>query len=157
MQIRLETVYKSESQVLFRLLQYSLFEESAFDGNEMNEKAEFDYPEFDSYFTDSSRQAFFIRSAEQNTLLGFSMIKAQQGFCSIEEFMILPKYRRKGIGRCAAKRCFERHQGVWSVTPSFNSEQAALFWKDVIKDCSVEILEHDRTITFRNGSEHQSY
>ena len=61
------------------------------------------------------------------------MQKSSSGH-SIAEFMILPKFRRKKIGKKAAVMCFEKYQGAWEVSPSYGSEQAYLFWKSVIDD-----------------------
>lgn len=61
MEIRLERVQREKEDTLFRLLQYSLFEESLTDLNDMNEDALFDYPWFQAYFTEDEREAYFIR------------------------------------------------------------------------------------------------
>ena len=42
MKIKLERVTKDKKDTLYQLLQYSLFEESLTDGNEMNDKAIFE-------------------------------------------------------------------------------------------------------------------
>lgn len=126
----------AQKDILYRLLQYSLFEESIHDQNEMTEAALFAYPWFDAYFTEKDREAFFIREQETGKLLGFAMINAYlQKFKtgrSIGEFMVLPKYRRNRIGKKAALMCFGLHPGNWEVSPSFGSRQSYLFWKHVI-------------------------
>lgn len=75
MNIYLEKVTIENKEILFRLLQYSLFEESLNDGNEMNDNALFDYIYFDKYFIEKEREAYFIKDQEQNTLLIKSLIK----------------------------------------------------------------------------------
>ena len=111
MKIRLDKAALPDRDTLFRLLQYSLYEESAYDGNQIGEDALFPYPWFDAYFTgDLSREAWLIRSRDGGKLLGFAMVntrlkKASSGH-SIAEFMILPPYRRQGAGRAAALACF---------------------------------------------------
>ncbi|MBQ9846066.1 MAG: GNAT family N-acetyltransferase [Oscillospiraceae bacterium] len=132
---KLVKVNISEKEILHRLLQYSLFEESETDLNEMDDTAVFEYKYFDSYFTDATREAYFVKSAE-NKLLGFAMIntymkKSPKGH-SIAEFMIIPKYRRKKIGKQAAFEIFNSHKGFWEISPSLGSEKAYLFWKNVI-------------------------
>ena len=136
MDILLEEVAEDKKIVLFRLLQYSLFEESISDHNRINEDALFEYPWFDRYFTDKDREAFFIREKGTGRLLGFVMIntfmqKSSSGH-SIAEFMVLPGFRRNKTGKKAALLCFERHPGSWEVSPAFGSEQAYLFWRNVI-------------------------
>ena len=124
--------------ILYRLLQYSLYEESLYDGNEINNEGLFDYKYFDLYFTEANRDAFFIREEKSNKLLGFVMIntylqKNTNGH-SIAEFMVLPKYRKNKIGTFIANTCFEMYKGNWEVSPSLGSKEAYNFWKKVIDD-----------------------
>ena len=142
MEIYLDPVKPEEREVLYRLLQYSLYEESAFDGNEMDENAQFAYPWFEAYFTEPNREAWFLRSHDSKRLLGFVMVntflqKAASGH-SIAEFMVLPAYRRQGVGRAAAWACFQMHPGTWEVSPSLGSEGAYRFWERVIADHTGE-------------------
>lgn len=134
MKIVLERAGKESRDTLFRLLQYSLFEESLTDQNEMNDDALFDYPWFDAYFTEPEREAYLIREHGTEKLLGFAMLRQneEQGY-SIAEFLVIPKYRRKGVGMQAAQACFARHEGSWEVKPAYGSESARLFWKHVIQ------------------------
>lgn len=134
---KLEKVNLNEKDILYRLLQYSLFEESISDLNEMNEEAIFEYKWFEKYFSDDSdRIAYFIREEKTNKLLGFVMInKYLQKFStghSIAEFMVIPKYRRKGIGRRAAIECFNKYKGNWEVKPSYGNKSAYTFWYNII-------------------------
>ena len=64
MEVYLSNVKNEEREILYRLLQYSLFEESENDLNEMNSEAVFEYKYFDSYFTDNNRYAYFIKKRE---------------------------------------------------------------------------------------------
>lgn len=138
MNIILKKVEETQKEILYRLLQYSLFEESLNDQNDMNEDALFEYPWFENYFTEKDREACFIKEQGSERLLGFVMIntymkKSSFGH-SIAEFMILPKFRRKKIGKKAAIMCLEKYPGNWEISPSCGSEQAYLFWKNVIDE-----------------------
>lgn len=133
MEIKLELVKEEEKEILFRLLQYSLFEENV---KEMNEEGMFDYPWFDAYFTEKDRYAFFIKEKESDSLAGFVMVNSHlQKFSeghSIAEFMVIPGYRKKKVGKQAAYACFDRFKGNWEVSPAKESSQAYYFWKHVI-------------------------
>lgn len=147
MEICLQKVGSNEREVLFRLLQYSLFEESATDQNSMGEDGLFSYPWFDCYFTEKEREAYFIREAGTGKLLGFVMIntclqRTTNGH-SIAEFMVLPGYRRRKIGMRAAVQCFEMHPGVWEVSPADGSEGAFQFWKNVIGEYAGEQVRYE--------------
>lgn len=138
MEYYLDKVNEKDREILYRLLQYSLFEESLNDGNEMNEQAVFEYEYFDLYFSDNDRDAYFVKDEEGDKLLGFVMIntytqKHEHGH-SIAEFMIIPKYRRNKIGKKVAFDCFDMYKGNWEVSPSFGSESAYYFWNKVINE-----------------------
>ena len=62
MNLNLEKITNDKRDVLYRLLQYSLYEESLNDGNEMNDEGIFEYKYFDNYFTDDNRTAYFIKN-----------------------------------------------------------------------------------------------
>ena len=134
----LDKVTIENKEILYRLLQYSLFEESETDLNEMNATAEYEYKYFDDYFTDKTREAYFIREENTNKLLGFVMVNTytkifDKGY-SIAEYMVIPKYRRNKIGKKIAIEIFNKHKGNWEVRPSLNSERAYLFWKNVVEE-----------------------
>lgn len=139
MEIRLQRVLPHKRDTLFRLLQYSLFEESLTDLNDMNDDALFDYPWFDAYFLEEQREAYFIREDSTQRLLGFAMVREHEdGRHSIAEFLVLPKYRRQGVGRQAAELCFALHDGLWEVKPAFGSESAKSFWMSVLERCASD-------------------
>ena len=136
-QIKLHKVTSSDKEVLFRLLQYSLFEESATDGNQINQDGLFEYKWFDAYFSDPAREAFLIKEKDTENLLGFAMVcehvRVLKIGHSIAEFMVLPQYRRNKIGTKAAHQIFKMHDGGWEVKPSQGSEKAFKFWENVIQ------------------------
>ena len=157
MDIYLTKVKKEEKEILYRLLQYSLFEESETDLNEMNEQAEFEYKYFDAYFTDDDRHAYFIKEKETNKLLGFSLVnehvqKFENGH-SIAEYLVIPKYRRNKIGKNVAFEIFNRFPGNWEVSPSYNSEKAYLFWKHVIEEYTKNNYKFEDGIFLFNNKE----
>lgn len=141
MKIRLDKVKEAEKEILYRLLQFSLFEESAGDQNEMSNEAIYEYKWFEFYFIENDqteRVAYFIREQSTDKLLGFVMIntylqKFSKGH-SIAEFMVIPNYRRKSVGKQTAFACFDRFRGNWEVSPAQGSEQAYLFWENVIDE-----------------------
>ena len=152
MNIYLDRVLEKDKDVLFRLLQYSLFEESIYDLNEIGDDGLFNYKYFDLYFTNDDRDAFFIRELDSNKLLGFVMInchvvKNDSGH-SIAEFMIVPKYRNKKIGKTAAFMAFDLYNGIWEVSPSYGSSSAYNFWNNVITSYTNSFEFNDNIFIF---------
>ena len=155
MEIYLEKVEEKDKEVLYRLLQYSLFEESENDLNEMNNEAIFEYSYFDNYFTEDTRDAYFIKEKETNKLLGFAMVNTYMQILksghSIAEFLVIPKYRRKNIGKQTATCLFNKYKGNWEVKPSLNNDKAYSFWKNVIEDYTNNNCEYkDKIFIFNN-------
>ena len=155
MDIFLEKVAIDCKDTLYRLLQYSLFEESGNDLNEMNDNAIFEYKYFERYFTDDDRDAYFIKEQNTNKLLGFAMVNSYMQIFdnghSIAEYMVIPKYRRNKIGKRVAIELFNKYKGNWEIKPSFNSNKAYLFWKNVVEDYTHNNFEFTNGIfTFTN-------
>ena len=146
MEYYLEKVGEDDKKILYRLLQYSLFEESLNDGNDMNDDAIFDYKYFERYFTDDDRVAFLIKEKSTNNY----MQKNSDGH-SIAEFMIIPKYRKNNIGKRVAFDCFNMFPGNWEVSPSIGSDSAYQFWYNVINEyTNFNNKFEDRIFIFNN-------
>lgn len=155
MKVYLDKVDIKQKNILYRLLEYSLFEESLNDLNEMNNDGLFEYPDFNNYFNNEGKEAYFIRELESNKLLGFVMINIIRNknvivHC-IEEFMVIPKYRKNKIGKKIAFMCFDMYKGIWKISPSFNSQIAFDFWKNVINEYTTNLEYKNGTFVFNNN------
>ena len=91
----------------------------------------FEYKYFDDYFTDSTRDKYFIKFEEK--LVGFVLINENNKFNqtgkTIAEFLIIPNFRRHHIGKKAAILSFEQYPGNWEVQPMENNPGAYNFWE----------------------------
>lgn len=132
--IRLDKVLLEEKELLFRLLQFALYDGSLYNTNNIGEDGLFPYKWFDNYFTDDDRDAFFIR--EDDKIVGFVMINQFMKKCdnghSVAEFLVLPEYRRNHIGKKVAYLVFEMFPGNWEVEPIEESNEACRFWENVV-------------------------
>ena len=81
------------------------------------------------------------------------MQKMQHGH-SIAEFMIIPKYRRKKLGKSIAFQIFDIYKGNWEVSPSFGSYSAYMFWKNIIEEYTdSEYIYEDGIFIFKSGEQ----
>lgn len=88
MEIRLEKVKAEEKEILHRLLQYSLYEESGTDQNEMGDDGLFEYQWFDCYFEQQDkmqRDAYFIREQETGKLGGTAFLWERESVSVLDE------------------------------------------------------------------------
>ena len=136
MNFELVNVDKQDKEKLYRLLQYAMYDGSQYIDNDINMDCIFEYKWFDNYFTDSDRNAYFIK--KDNSYLGMVMVnenlKFQQNGKSIAEFLIMQKYRRHHIGKKVAYEIFDKFKGNWEVQPMENNPIAYSFWKNVINE-----------------------
>lgn len=137
MEYELKKVKAEEKEILFNLLQLALYDGSKYIDNEINNMGLFDYKWFNNYFSDNDRYSYFIKTMD-NKLIGFVMINQNMKIFdkgnSVAEFLIIPQYRRKHIGKKVAFEIFGYFKGNWEVEPIDNSKEAYCFWENVIKD-----------------------
>ena len=136
MNYEIVSVTENEKEKLYRLLQYALYDGSQYIDNEIDEDCIFEYKWFDHYFTDSSRDAYFIKNG--NEYLGMVMVNENLKFNTsgkcVAEFLIMPKYRRHHLGKKVAYDVFEMFKGDWEVQPMENNPIAYSFWKNIIEE-----------------------
>lgn len=66
---------------------------------------------------------------------GFAIVQElNTGAYDMEQFFVLRKFRRKGVGRSAAKRLFDEFSGQWTVEQIATNKAAQIFWRGVISD-----------------------
>lgn len=150
----IEEVKDDEKDILYNLLQFALYDGSKYIENKINNNAVFEYKWFDSYFTDENRYAYFIKDNSEN-LIGFAMLNQNMKILpdgySVAEFLILPSYRRNHIGKKVAFELFSKFKGNWEVEPIENSEEAYIFWKNVISDYTNNNYEYKNQIFIFNN------
>ncbi len=59
----------------------------------------------------------------------------------IAEFLILPKYRRRGIGTSAARAIFAKYPGAWVIKEVPGNDDAVNFWRQAIPVAFSETIE----------------
>jgi len=68
-------------------------------------------------------------------LAGFAGVKREvRNEYLVQEFFILRKFRRKGIGRNVASQLFDKFPGMWKVQQLVQNSPAIGFWREVVRD-----------------------
>ncbi len=91
------------------------------------------YPLFDRYWSEpETRWPFWLRAGTANA--GFALIDrdVEAGRFDMAEFFVSPRYRRKGVGRSAARRLIARFPGSWRITQRESNAPAIAFWHHVL-------------------------
>jgi len=91
--------------------------------------------EFLADWRDGRNSPYVIRV--DGELAGFAGVKRDEGVsseCLVQEFFILRKFRRKGVGRSVATRLFDKSPGKWKVQQLVQNSPAIAFWREVVRD-----------------------
>jgi predicted acetyltransferase len=91
-----------------------------------------EYPQLARYWHDPARFAYLIREADDDA--GFVLVRHHPEAASHElaEFYLPPPWRRRGIGRAAARAAFARHPGWWQLQILADNRAAQAFWRSVL-------------------------
>ena len=108
----------------------------------LNEHGRFGYSWLDHYWTEPTRYPFLIRVRGQ---IGGMVLVTGTDPRSIAEFLVMPQYRRLGVGLAAARHIFDLFGGAWSVHEVPGNEAAVAFWRRAIPVEFAEICDDDGT------------
>lgn len=124
---------KTLPETLLQLYQYDFSEimdgDTAADGR-------FEYVSLDDAWPQPGYHAYIVRVDGQ--LAGFALVTRRSHFTGdtnvtdMEEFFIMRKYRRAGVGREVATRLFDLFPGRWEVREPEPNAGATAFWRRVI-------------------------
>jgi len=125
-----EQVSESAKPILQRLLELNAYEFSAIDGRDIGPNGEYGYRYLDPYWRESSRRAALLFHVDDQ-LAGFALVRVGTPH-QIAEFLILPKYRRLGVGGAAARAVLARWPGEWMTHQLSGNDGAVAFWRRAI-------------------------
>jgi GNAT superfamily N-acetyltransferase len=97
-----------------RLLELNAYEFSAIDGRDIGADGEYGYPYLDRYCGASNDRAAFLFHVDAQ-LAGFALVRLGTPH-QVAEFLVLPKYRRNGLGTAAARQILSVGTGNGSRT-----------------------------------------
>lgn len=157
MTIDLTRATREEIPVLRSLMQFYLYDIASLDHWDLREDGAYGNPErIESFWVEKDYDRFLIRV--DGVLAGFAITSRSPDAAIhvINEFFVLRRYRRSGVGRAVARRLFEGHDGTWYLTVMRANVPAQDFWASVISDltgkdrCEFTVSqETDEDIAFR--------
>ena len=127
----IQQVAASERDVLWRYLQFYIYEMSQFTGARPIDGV-FTYGRFDAYWGNEERWAFWAQQAGDKA--GFALVRldASDGRREIAEFFIVNRWRRRGVGSAFARLLFSRFPGLWKLHQLADNTTAIAFWHRVL-------------------------
>ena len=138
MDVKVVPASLADKEILRQLLEFNAYEFARFFADAgLNEHGRFGYRYLDHYWTEPHRHPFLVRVDQR---IGGMVLVASGEPHSINEFLIMPQYRRRGVGMIAAREVFGQFGGAWSVQQVRGNGAAVAFWRRAIP---VEFDETD--------------
>ena len=100
---------------------------------DLDERGRYGY-DLSRYWSDARCFPYLVMA--EGKLAGFALVdqavKLPGGDFWMDQFFVLKKYRRRGVGRAVAHELFTRHQGRWQVGQMADNGAALAFWRATI-------------------------
>lgn len=137
MQIQLTEITEVQRPVLERLAQLYQYDFTEHARGDVDEDGRFPYVDLDRFFKQPVRHGYLVRV--DGKLAGFALAYEGEAFRNedervwwMDEFFVMRKYRRSGIGERIATQLFDRLGGTWEVGQVPTNVDAQAFWRKVI-------------------------
>jgi predicted acetyltransferase len=127
--VRVEPALLEDKELIRQLLEFNGYEFSRLTDADLDAHGRFGYRYLDHYWTEPDRRPFLITVDAH--LAGMALVGVGPPH-TIAEFLIMPKYRRRGVGTAAARQLFARFPGAWDVHELARNTAAVDFWRKAI-------------------------
>lgn len=135
--IELVEVTEAGRSVLDNLAQLYQYDFTEFDDADADNDGKFGFVDFDHLFAQRVHRAYLIRV--DGCVAGFATAYRGEAFRDpdvqlwwMDEFFVMRKYRRRGVGECVAREIFDALGGTWEVGQIAPNRAAQAFWCRVI-------------------------
>jgi predicted acetyltransferase len=128
-EIRVRVGELADKPVLRQLLEFNAYEFSRFTDADLDEHGRFGYLYLDHYWTEPDRLPYLIIVG--TSIAGLALVRTSSPH-SMAEFLVMPKYRRAGVGTAAAREVLAALPGPWEIHELPGNEAAARFWRQAI-------------------------
>jgi len=124
---------REQRQPLQRMLEFYQYELSEIWDQDLDPQGEFGYA-LDRYWRDSACFPYIV--VVRGNYAGFALVDGQVVIPGddfwMDQFFIMKKYRKQGVGRAVATSVFDRHAGRWQVGQMAANTPAQAFWRKTI-------------------------
>ena len=137
MKIEVAEATRKDEPVLERLFQLYQYDFSEIMGGDVEDDGVFRYISLGDVWDDDRAHVFIARVngrvAGTAILIERSHFTGETDVTYMDEFFVMRKYRRTGVGSEFAARLFAMFPGRWEVAQVAPNTEATLFWKSAIR------------------------
>lgn len=145
MSLELVDATPADADVVERLLQLYQYDFSEIEGGGVDASGLYRHIRPWTHWAEPDHHAFLVRV--DGELAGVVLIKPApddwSDFASrmVHEFFIMRKFRRRGVGREAARRVFDRLPGRWALQQTPRNAAAQAFWRTMLAEYTAGRFE----------------
>ena len=139
MNISIEPVKIEEKDILKNLGELYSYDLTKYNAVDVNESGLYeDLDDLDLYWKDENKHPFFIKV--NNKLAGFVLVydgrqvEEIDSNYAIDDFFIMNRYKRKGIGKYCSRYIFNKFKGKWQIWFHPKNEDAKNFWTNIVDE-----------------------
>jgi predicted acetyltransferase len=124
----------SDRTVIERMMQLYQHDFSEFDGNDLGGDGLYGYDGLGLYWSEPACTAHLVTVAGKwaGFVLTSDDVCLARSDRAIDEFFVVRKYRRRGVGKQVAIALFDRTPGRWEVRIHARNAPADEFWRNVV-------------------------
>ncbi len=149
MDISLKQISSSARAILENLFTYYVYDMSEYTGcgPDQNGIYGFKAEALNSYWTDAEHIPYFILAGAD--IAGFALIRkypnAPETF-DIEQFFVLRKFKRQGVGKKALAQILLNHPGKWQIRVLKENSAGLKFWIAAVTNLVGNNYQHELDI-----------
>ena len=139
-----------EQRIIDNLLQLYVYDFSASLGIDVEDDGRFPWDGLEEYWSKNSLYPFLFKA--NTKLAGFALIQHESvvtgdpNVWDMEDFFVVEKYRRSGIGRAVMTHLFREFVGRWEIRVLNGNDRALGFWRHVISAQCANTVEPATTL-----------
>lgn len=143
--VELAEASAAEAPVVERLLQLYQYDFSEIEGGGVDRTGLYRHISLGGYWAKPGHHAFLVRV--DGELAGLVLVKPgsitgrNPGGRIVDEFFVMRKYRRRGVGREVARRVLDTFPGRWELNQTANNVVAQAFWRGVLGEYTAGRFE----------------
>lgn len=135
MDVALVPAAEEHDPVLARLFQLYSYDFSELLGLDIGDDGRFTSGRPEGYWRDPGYRCFLTRAGGR--LAGFAIVGSTsrltgEALWDVDQFFVLRRHRRAGVGARAAAAVFDAFPGRWEVREAARNTPAQAFWREVI-------------------------
>jgi len=151
----------NQKATIYNLIQMYECEWSQYNHVDVEENGFYDYELDDEFFDIDNKECASFLVKVEGKIAGFVLITVgeeedpKKPDWAIDEFFILPKYRRSGIGKHVFFDVLNKYKGIWVLWSHPKNETAVKFWDKSIDEYTKGNYEHikdHKAFIYEDGS-----